>query len=91
MKLLARLGGPVRWECSLGRVLTTVRPYGAPHSTQLWKIEPGASTGGCSPGSSQLYRLDVWQAQKVKVSGYERPRLGWCWLSTPRQSFTKHK
>ena len=31
----ALLGGPVRWECSLGRALTTVRPQGAPHSTQV--------------------------------------------------------
>ena len=28
-----------------------------------------------SPGSSRLYRLGVSQAQKVKVSGDERPRL----------------
>ena len=30
--------------------------------------------GNCSPGSSQLYRLGVSQAQKAKVSGDERPR-----------------
>ena len=28
-------GGPVWWEFLLGRALTTVRPYGEPHSTQL--------------------------------------------------------
>ena len=33
--LSALLGGPVRWECSLGRDLTTVRPQGALHSIQL--------------------------------------------------------
>ena len=36
-----------------------------------------ACTGGgnCSPGSSRLYRLNVSQAQKAKVSGDERPRF----------------
>ena len=31
----AWLGGPINWECSSSRVPTTVRPLGAPHSTEV--------------------------------------------------------
>ena len=33
--LQRKLIGPVRWECSLSRSVITVRPQGAPHSTQV--------------------------------------------------------
>ena len=49
----------------------------APQFTQLWKRVPGAFTrgGNYSTGNSRLYRPSVSQAQKVKESRDERPRL----------------
>ena len=38
-------------------------------------IIPSTRLGKCSPCSSRLYHLGVWQAQKAKESGDVRPRL----------------
>ena len=60
------LCGPVPWECSLARALTTLRTYGAPHSTH--KNEYIVLAVGKEPADQAIVGSIVWAFRRLKMS-----------------------